>query len=107
MHMLIIPGLHGGDGGINVVDDRPLQILRLESFAGPAAGRSTVVTERAAYPIVGSHSPQQCVNLLHGGLGAAEPQLQRSTNGRGQILFLQQPLDCCAVQCLCWKASLL
>src|SRR5262249_38102778 len=48
----LTPGSHGGDGGGDVLHRGPLQILRLNPFARPAAGPRPVISECTADTIV-------------------------------------------------------
>ena len=63
-----------------------LQILRLKTFAGPAAGGCAVIAERAADAIVVAGARKQRVDLLHRGLRAAEPELEHAPHRRRQQL---------------------
>ena len=77
-----------------ILDDRPLQILRLEPFSTPSAGAGAVVAKCAADPIVCAGTGEQRVDLLHRRLGAADPELQHTLHRCRQLFSpLQLPLD--------------
>ena len=56
--MLIVAGGDRGDGGVEIGNRGPFQVLRLQSFAGPAAGGGAVVAEGAAHAVVGAGALQ-------------------------------------------------
>ena len=96
--MVVVAGGDRGDGGVEISDDGPLQVLRLHSFAGPAASRGAVVAEGAAHSVIGAGALQQRVNLLGRGLRATEPQLEHTAHRRRQVLVFQLALDRLAVK---------
>ena len=73
----IIAGGNGSDRRIEILDGRALQVLRLETFAGPAAGGCAVIAKGTANTIVIAGTGEQRIDLLDCCLSAAEAQLQR------------------------------
>ena len=101
-----------GDGGVEILDNRALQVLRLKSFTDPAAGGGAVIAESTADAIVITGTGEQGIDLLHRRLSTAEPQLEHPLHRRRQLLCVRQlPLDrplssFCSVQsCCCSHAS--
>ena len=92
-HVLIIAGRYRGDGGVNILDDRTLQVLRLVSFTGPAASGCAVVAKCAAHTMIRTGATKQRIDLLDGGLRAAEAKLQHPPYRRWQIFRFKLPLD--------------
>ena len=52
--MLVVAGRDCGDRRVEIFDSGTLQVLRLETFAGPAAGGGAVIAEGTAHAIVGA-----------------------------------------------------
>src|SRR6516164_6159920 len=63
-HMLVIAGCNRRDCCVEIIDNGTLQVLRLKSFASPAAGCRTVETECVADAIISAGTSEECINLL-------------------------------------------
>ena len=74
----IIAGRNRIDRRGKVVDNGTLQILRLETFSGPAAGGGAVIPEGAPHAIIVTGAGKQGVDFLDGSLGTAEPELEHA-----------------------------
>src|SRR5262245_59171134 len=74
--VLIIAGRHCSDRSVEILDDWPLQVLRLESLTGTAAGGCSVVTKRAADTIIITSTGEQGIDLSSCCLGASKSKLQ-------------------------------
>ena len=75
-HVRIVAGGNGSDCRLEIVDGRALQVLRLETFTGPAAGGCAVVAKRTANAVVITGPREQRIDLLDCCLSTAEAQLQ-------------------------------
>ena len=106
-HVRIVAGGNCSDRRVEIVDGRALQVLRLETFAGPAAGGCAVIAEGATHAIVITGAGKQRIDLLDGSLCTAKPQLQRPLHLRRQSGIEQQLLDRLLVELLDRAALLL
>jgi hypothetical protein len=98
--VLVVAGRDRGDGGVNILGDRTLQVLRLETFTGPAARGCAVIAKRAAHTMIRTGATKQRIDLLDGGLRTAETKLEHAPHRRRQIFLLELPLDRLAVELL-------
>ena len=88
--MLIIAGRNRGDRRLEIFLLRPLQILRLESLAGPAAGGCFMKLQCAADTAVVAGTLQQCLDLLDSGHTAILAELERALYFRRQLGVFEQ-----------------
>ena len=98
--MLIIAGRNRGDGGVNILDNRTLQVLGLVSFTGPSAIGCAVIAKCAAHTMIRTGATKQRIDLLDGGLRTAEAELQYAPYRRRQIFPFKLPLDRLTVELL-------
>ena len=105
--MLVVAGGDRGDGGVEICNDGPFQVLRLQSLAGPTAGGGAVIAEGTTYTIVGAGTLQQRVDLLDRGLCTPKPQFEHPPHRTRQALAFQLALDRPAVELLHRAALLL
>jgi hypothetical protein len=70
-HALNVAHCHCINCSRRILGNRPLQILRLKSFAGPATGRRAMESECSAHTIVRVGTSQQRIYFLGSSLGTA------------------------------------
>src|SRR5262245_32246094 len=91
--MRVVAGSNSSDRRLDIVDGRPFQVLRLETFASPAAGRGAVITKRTSDAAIVSGTGQQSVDLLYCCLRTAQAELQNALHLGWQLGIKQQFLD--------------
>ena len=91
--MLIVAGRNRGDRGVEILDHRTLEVLRLKTFTSPAPGRCAVIAEGATDAIVVAGARQQGIELLDGGLCAAGPKFQNAMHWRRKLVIPEQLLN--------------
>src|SRR5262249_11688767 len=99
-HVGIIASHHCSNGGVEVLDRRPLQILRLKSLAAPASSCCSVKSESTANPGITAGARPQCIDFFYSSLSPAEAELENAQHLRGQVRVEQQFLNCFAIKCL-------
>ena len=93
-----VAGRDRGDCGVEILDSRTFQILRLETLAGKAPSGSAVIAERATDAIVAVGAGKQRVDLLDRRLSAAEPEFQHAAHGRRKRIVAEQLFDRLAIE---------
>jgi hypothetical protein len=91
--MFVIAGRDRSNGGVNILDSRALQVLRLKPLTGPAPRGCAVIAECAAHTLIPAGAIKQRINLLDSGLCTAEAKLQHAPYRRWQIFLFKLPLD--------------